>query len=202
MQYIIVSGLSATTWRSVSWSWNTYANGNTNLHIGPTPPGLAAQPAGNVHIRNFRVSTTPNVTNFTSKISTTSDIVTTKNISCAALTQTSDERIKTGYQDPTAALLKVFDGASVYSYERDDMPGRRVGFKAQEIQANVPKDITNLWFMDYSRDQPLLALDYSRIAATVLWVQCKHQQAQLEALTQRVVALEGTKPRVSKKTTK
>ena len=39
--------------------------------------------------------------------------------------------------------------------------------------------------MSYEQDQPLLALDYSRIAATVLWAQCKHQQAQLEALTLR-----------------
>ena len=66
-------------------------------------------------------------------------------------------------------MLKVFDGAAVYSYERDDVPGRRVGFKAQEIKANVPDDIANLVYMSYERDQPLLALDYSRIAATVLW---------------------------------
>ena len=88
--------------------------------------------------------------------------------------------------------MKIFDGASVYSYERDDVPRRRVGFKAQEIQANVPKEISNLVFMSYERDQPLLALDYSRIAATVLWAQCKAQQTALQELTQRVAGLEAS----------
>ena len=46
--------------------------------------------------------------------------------------------------------------------------------------------------------QPLLALDYSRIAATVLWAQCKHQQAQLEALTARIEALEAPKKKTVK----
>jgi hypothetical protein len=96
------------------------------------------------------------------------------------------------YQDPSTDLLKIFDSAEVYSYVRDDMPGqRRVGFKAQEIQANV-KDITNLVFMSYERDQPLLALDYSRISATILWTVCKQQQKQLQELTQRIIALETT----------
>ena len=117
-----------------------------------------------------------------------------------ALTRTSGEAIKSDYADPTEDLLKIFSGAEVVSYLRDDVPGRRVGFRAQEIAANVPDDITNLVFMSYERDQPLLALDYSRIAATVLWAQCKHQQAQIEALTQRVESLEGK--RAPKKSTK
>jgi hypothetical protein len=192
VQYLVVSGLSTSTWKSVSWSWTGYANGNTNFHIGPTPPGVTAQPAGNVHIRNYKVSTSPNASAFTSQISVAGNIACAANISCVALTQTSDESIKTAYQDPTEDLLKIFDGASVYSYERDDIPGRRVGFKAQEIQANVPKEISNLVFMSYERDQPLLALDYSRIAATVLWAQCKAQQTALQELTQRVASLEAS----------
>ena len=72
------------------------------------------------------------------------------------------------------------------------MPGRRVGFKAQEIQEHLPEEnkISNLVFMDYSRSQPLLALEYSRLV-TVLWCQCKEQQKQLQELTARVASLES-----------
>jgi len=108
---------------------------------------------------------------------------------------TSDESIKSEYQDPSSDLLKLFDGAEVYSYVRDDMPGRRVGFKAQEIQENLPEEssISNLVYMDYSRDQPLLAFDYSRLS-TVLWCQAKEQQKQLRELTERIKVLEANLP--------
>jgi hypothetical protein len=72
------------------------------------------------------------------------------------------------------------------------MPGqRRIGFLAQEIQANLPEAISNLVVHDYSRGTPLLALEYSRLC-TVLWCQCKQQQKQLQELTQRILALETT----------
>ena len=191
MQETFVTNLSTTVWKTEQWSWTVYPNGKTNIHFLVQAPGSAyTQPAGNVKIRNYTVSTSPNVTNFTSKISG-HDIACTGTVSAPSVVSTSDQSIKSEYQDPSADLLKIFDGAEVHSYVRDDMPGRRVGFKAQDIQANVPKDITNMWFMDYSRDQPLLALDYSRLI-TVVWAQCKEQQKQLQELTQRIIALETT----------
>ncbi len=44
----------------------------------------------------------------------------------------------------------------------------------------------------------LLALDYSRLAATVLWGVCKRQQQAIEALTLRLDALEGKKKKPRK----
>jgi hypothetical protein len=198
VQHTTVTGLSTTTWKKVTWAFTVYTNGMVNFHVGPVPPGVTAVPAGTVHIRNFRLSTTPNISAFTSKVTVANDLVCSTNISCVSLVQTSDEAIKTDYQDPTEQLLKIFSGAEVVSYLRDDVPGRRVGFRAQQIAANV-EDVTNLVFMSYERDQPLLALDYSRIAATVLWAQCKHQQAQIEALTRRIEALEAPKKKTTKK---
>ena len=133
-QETFVSNLSTTVWTTVQWSWTVYANGKANIHLSHQPPGSAyTQPAGTVKIRNYSVSTSPNVTNFTSKISG-HDIACTGTVSAVSVVSTSDETIKSQYQDLSADLPKVFDGAEVYSYVRDDMPGqRRVGFKAQEI---------------------------------------------------------------------
>ena len=189
-QETFVTNLSTTVWTTVQWSWVVYPNGSTNLHLMVQPPSSAyTQPAGSIKIRNYTVSTSPNVTNFTSKISG-HDISCTGTVSAVSVVSTSDETIKSEYQDPSADLLKIFDGAEVYSYVRDDMPGqRRVGFKAQEIQEHT-EDISNLVFMDYSRGTPLLALEYSRLC-TVLWCQCKEQQKQLAELTARVASLES-----------
>jgi hypothetical protein len=193
LQETFVANLSTTVWKTEQWSWTVYPNGKTNIHFLIQAPGSAyTQPAGNVKIRNYTVSTSPNVTNFTSKISG-HDIACTGIVSAVSVVSTSDETIKSEYQDPSADLLRVFDGAEVYSYVRDDMPGqRRVGFKAQEIQEHLPQEnkISNLVFMDYSRSQPLLALEYSRLI-TVLWCQCKEQQKQLQELTARVASLES-----------
>ena len=192
VQYLLVSGLSTSSFRKVSWSWTVPANGTQNLHVNVNFPGVTAQPAGTVHIRNMKVSTTADLTTVSSKLACSLDIACASNISCVALTQTSDERIKSDYKDVSEDLLKIFDGAEIYSYVRDDQPNRRVGLVAQEIQANVTDDIQNLVFMSYERDGlPLLALDYSRIAATVLWTQCKAQQKALLELTQRVETLEA-----------
>ena len=193
MQETFVSNLSTTVWKTHVWSWTVYPNGYTNIHFLIQSPGSAyTQPAGSVKIRNYTVSTSPNVTNFTSKISG-HDISCTGTVSAVSVVSTSDESIKSEFQDPSADLLKIFDGAEVYSYVRDDMPGqRRVGFKAQEIQEHLPEEnkISNLVFMDYSRGTPLLALEYSRLV-TVLWCQCKEQQKQLAELTARVASLES-----------
>jgi hypothetical protein len=193
MQETFVTNLSTTVWKTEQWSWTVYPNGKTNIHFLVQAPGSAyTQPAGSVKIRNYTVSTSPNVTNFTSKISG-HDIACTGTVSAVSVVSTSDQSIKSEYQDPSADLLKIFDGAEVHSYVRDDMPGRRIGFKAQDLQAHLPKEISNLVYMNYSRDQPLLALDYSRLS-TVLWCQAKEQQKQLRELTERIKVLEANLP--------
>jgi hypothetical protein len=105
-----------------------------------------------------------------------------------SLVQTSDESIKTNIEDASLDDLKeMFDATEVKTYTRTDVPGKRLGFIAQDIQKKKPKDIGNLVFMTYEEDQPLLALDYSRLA-TVLWGVCKSQQKQIDELIAKVDA--------------
>ena len=87
-------------------------------------------------------------------------------------------------------LMNIFEATDVKTYTRKDVPGKRIGFIAQDVQAKMPKDLSNLVFMTYEQDQPLLALDYSRLV-TVLWAVAKNQQIALEALIQRVATLEA-----------
>ena len=94
------------------------------------------------------------------------------------------------------------------TYTRTDgVEGKRLGFIAQEIRSQLPQDISNLVFETRAptpegSEEPAemqLALDYSRLAATVLWGVCKRQQQAIEALTLRLDSLEG---QASKKTAK
>ena len=81
--------------------------------------------------------------------------------------------------------MGIFEATEVKTYTRTDVEGKRLGFIAQDIQKNKPKDIDNLVFMSYQQDQPLLALDYSRLVA-VLWGVCKKQQKQIDDLIAKV----------------
>jgi len=112
--------------------------------------------------------------------------------------QTSDRRIKADIEDASLDDLQaIFEAAEVKTYTRNDVPGKRLGFIAQDIQEELPEDIGNVVFMTYEEDQPLLALDYSRLV-TVLWGVCKKQKQAIEALKLRLETLEGKKKKAVK----
>ena len=124
------------------------------------------------------------------------DLTVQNDITCVSLTQTSDESIK----DDTALasleeLQSIFEAVEVKTYRRTDIPGDRVGFIAQDVQAAISADskFQNIVKGIYSDKAPLLGLDYSRLASTVLWAVCKNQQAQIADLNARVKVLESKK---------
>jgi hypothetical protein len=196
----LVSGLTTTAWKPVKWEFTVPSTNSFNFHVGYLPTGSSlTQGNGTVRIRNITLSTTPKSSNFSERIHVTGAIVSQGTVSCLSLVQTSDEAIKENVQDVSLDdLMGLFDAVEVKTYTRTDVPGTRYGFIAQDVQRKLPKDISNVLFMTYEEDQPLLALDYSRLGSTVLWGVCKRQQQAIEALTLRLDALEGKK----KKTTK
>jgi hypothetical protein len=124
-------------------------------------------------------------------------------ITCLSVIQTSDKSIKDNIQDASLDdLQEIFDSSEVKTYTRnDDVEGKRYGFIAQEIQSKLPTDIENIVFETRAPtpegEDPgdmLLALDYSRLAATVLWGVCKKQQRAIEDLSLRLDALENATP--------
>jgi hypothetical protein len=182
-QWQFVAGLT----NLMSFGFNVTSAGNND-----SPQALVITRVGNVGIG----TTNP-----------TQPLDVNGNITCIALTQTSDRSIKENVTDtPLDDLQSIFDSSEVKTYTRTDgVDGVRYGFIAQDVRSKLPDDITNLVFETRAPtpegEEPgemLLALDYSRLAATVLWGVCKKQQQAIEALTLRLDALEGKK----KKTTK
>ncbi len=115
---------------------------------------------------------------------------------CTSLTQTSDESIKENIENASLGELQsIFDAVDVKTYTRTDIPGSRVGFVAQDVEAAISEEskLQNIVHPIYSNKAPLLGLDYARLASTVLWGVCKQQQAAIADLAVRVSALESKK---------
>ncbi len=184
------SGLNAN-WQTHTWQTALYPNGFMNFHLGVVAPASQyTQALGTINLRNLRISTMT-----ASSVTISRDLTVQNDITCVSLTQTSDESIKQNIGLASLEeLQRVFDAVSVKTYDRVDIPGDRVGFVAQDLQAAISVDskLQNIVNPIYSTKAPLLGLDYARLV-TVLWGVCKNQQAELSALTTRMAALESKK---------
>ena len=155
------------------------------------------QTAGNLLIKNFTIFK-PNAPLH----SWTTSLNISGSLTCTALTQTSDRAIKSNIAPANLEELQhIFDAVEVQTYTRTDgVAGSRVGMIAQDVQAAIAGGslLQNLVNPVYSDKAPLLGIDYSRLAATVLWGALKNQQRRIDELIDRVAALE---PKRSKKKT-
>ena len=162
-----------------------------NIHAGVLAPGTQyTQAAGNLNLRNLRV-----YTNSATTTTIASDLTVQYGITCVSLTQTSDKSIKQSIELANLdELQQIFDRVEVKQYHRIDIPGDRVGFIAQDVQAAISEDskFQNIVNPIYSDKPPLLGLDYARLT-TILWGVCKKKQMMIEDLAARVKLLESKK---------
>ena len=83
--------------------------------------------------------------------------------------------------------------AKTYTRTDLDTTDKRIGFIAQDIQANLPEEFKNVLGTVYGNvNGALLGLDYSRLTP-ILWTLVKKQQELITSLESRVQALESTK---------
>ncbi len=184
------TGLTST-WQTFTWNIPVYANANMNVHMGVVAPASQyTQAAGNLKLRNLRV-----YTNSSTSTTIASDLIVQNGITCVSLTQTSDESIKENITHASLdELQSIFDSVEVKQYNRIDIPGDRVGFIAQDVEAAISVDskLQNIVHPIYSNKAPLLGIDYARLT-TILWGVCKNQSAMIADLNARVKLLESKK---------
>ena len=112
------------------------------------------------------------------------------------MSQSSDARLKRDVEEVDLnACQQIFDAVNPKSYRRVDYEcdKRRCGFLAQDVQAVLPTSFQNIvtTYKHGEEKTEMLSLDYSRMAAVVLWGVVKNQQKQLQELTARVASLES-----------
>ena len=141
-------------------------------------------------MKNWRIYQSSNTCTISAPL-TTGSINSSSVVTAVSFTSTSDRSIKENIQDANLDTIQgVFDAIEVKQYERIDVPGKRLGYIANDFKAVLPEEYGNIVQMEYSTGNPLLSLDYSKVGC-LLWGVCKNQQATLAALTARVAALES-----------
>ena len=168
-------------------------------HYGQTAKN---QSRGEILIRNVKIirGTASTVSLGNSTTSTNVDITGTLDISSTCTAQSyvtsSDQSIKTDVQSvSTDDCINMLNNIEAKTYLRTDLDttDKRIGFIAQDIQANLPEEFKNVLGIVYGNvNGALLGLDYSRLTP-ILWTLVKKQQELITNLESRVQTLETTK---------
>jgi len=189
VQYKVFSGLT-TTFQTFTWSFSGLPGGALYVNFGYDLQVPVTQTAGTVLWKNWRIYQSPATCTISAPL-TAGPITSSGVISAVSFTSTSDRSIKKHVQDANLdTIARIFDAISVKQYERTDVPGKRLGYIANDFAAALPEEYGNIVQMTYSSGNPLLSMDYSRLSC-ILWGVCKNQQAELKALVARVEALES-----------
>ena len=102
--------------------------------------------------------------------------------SAGAWTNASDARLKNSITDIKYGLSAVLS-AQPRSYKMNDLEGDYIGFVAQELQTVIPEVVSG-------DPEKQLGVDYGSLVA-VAFKAIQEQQAIIEALTNRITALEA-----------
>ena len=183
-QEIKYTGLSTSTWLSVSWIFQPYSNGSANLHFGFVPAGSSnTQAAGTILMRYLSVSRPVGGVALSKQLAVTGNLNVTEAIECIAVHQKSDRALKEDIEKADLLTIQnVFDSVEAQKYRRVDGPlGSRIGFIAQVMELAL-KDTGFDNIIGRTRDgHNHRTIDHSRLTA-VLWGVCKNLQQRLEAL--------------------
>jgi hypothetical protein len=173
-----------STWQLHVWEFIIPGNGNVNFHIGVVPPSpyVHTQTAGTIEIKNISLYKLDTTSTVASRLTCNENIYCDRSVSASSFISTSDISIKENVDDATLESCKaLFDNVDVKTYNRTDMPGKRLGYIAQDIQQHLAPEFANIISTHYSTTDPLLAVDYSRMIC-VLWKIVKDQEARLSLL--------------------
>ena len=169
---------SVGAWQTLSLAYTAPAGSSAALTIlvgggiAAYTPAVPAQTAGIVRFRNANITLSGSRLEYDSDFRVVGDVIATSFVT------SSDVAIKENIEDvDTADAMAMLDAVSARTYQRTDIPGDRLGFIANEVQALTPPEWGNL----VSIQNGLLALDYSRFTP-ILWQICRNQEERLRAL--------------------
>lgn len=158
-----------------------------HLIQGGNELNLAGAIASSTIYFNYRAGTTLTALRFMNGTGTTSYVA------CygTSFTNSSDYRIKTDVQEVGSVLEKVAQLRPL-NYIKEGVIGREFGLIAHEAQAVFPDIVSGEKdAVDEDGDMEIQGIDYAQLS-TILVKAIQEQQAQIEALTARVSALEAS----------
>lgn len=115
------------------------------------------------------------------------DIASNQDITCVALTETSDRRLKEDIDDFHSNCIELIKKINVKKYKfKDDKKNKtNIGFIADDVLENAPSDIENI----VDTDKDYLSMNYGRMCC-LLWKCCQEQQSKIEHLEASVYELQ------------
>ena len=130
---------SVGAWQTLSLAYTAPAGSSAALTIlvgggiAAYTPAVPAQTAGIVRFRNANITLSGSRLEYDSDFRVVGDVIATSFVT------SSDAAIKENIEDvDTADAMAMLDAVSARTYQRTDIPGDRLGFIANEVQALTP----------------------------------------------------------------
>ena len=123
------------------------------------------------------------------------DITSGYNITCVALTETSDERLKEDIDIVHSDCSEIVKNIKVKNYMKNDKKKRQnIGFVAQDVKEAIPEEFENV----VSEDNEYMSINYGRMCA-ILWKSHQEMINKMEKMEEEIQQLK--KPRTRAKAT-
>ena len=123
------------------------------------------------------------------------DITSGYNITCVALTETSDERLKDDIDVVHSDCSEIVKNIKVKKYyiKNDKKKRQNIGFVAQDVKETIPEEFENV----VNEDNEYMSINYGRMCA-ILWKSHQEMMDKMEKMEEEIRELK--KPKAKAKT--
>ena len=110
------------------------------------------------------------------------------NITCVALTETSDKNLKEDIKTITTKCSNIVKKIKVkkYTMKNDEKKRTNIGFVAQEVKSAIPKEFENI----VNEDNEYMSLNYGRLTV-VLWKSCQEMMDKMDKMEEEIKELKA-----------
>ena len=110
------------------------------------------------------------------------------NITCVALTETSEKNLKEDIKTITTKCSNIVKKIKVkkYAMKNDEKKRTNIGFVAQEVKSAIPKEFENI----VNEDNEYMSLNYGRLTV-VLWKSCQEMMDKMDKMEEEIKELKA-----------